>query len=182
MMPTLGCFEDQHCESNMKAQLSLKIREIRPDEFDLIWPIFHAVISTGDTYTYSPSLSIDEARKIWTAPPARAFLAELERAVVGTYTLRPNQSGLGDHVANAGYMVAPAARGQGIARKLCEHSIETARHAGFTAMQFNFVVSSNEGAIRLWQRCGFSIVGRVPGAFRHSKHGPTDVLIMHRFL
>ena len=166
----------------MNAQLPLKIREIRPDEFDLIWPIFHAVISTGDTYAYSPELSIDEARKIWTASPARVFLAELEGAVVGTYALRPNQSGLGDHVANAGYMVAPAARGQGIARKLCEHSMETARDAGFTAMQFNFVVGSNEGAIRLWQRCGFSIVGRVPGAFRHCKFGPTDVLIMHRFL
>ena len=166
----------------MNDRLAVKIREIRPGEFDLVWPIFHTVISTGDTYAYSPSLTVDEARKIWTAPPARAFLAELEGVVVGTYVLRPNQSGLGDHVANAGYMVAPAARGQGIARKLCEHSMAAARKAGFKAMQFNFVVSSNEGAIRLWQRCGFSIVGRVPQAFRHSKHGPTDVLIMHRFL
>lgn len=166
----------------MHTQLSLEIREIRPDEFDLVWPIFHAVISTRDTYAYPPDLTIDEARKSWTAAPARAFVAEIDGAVVGTYTLRPNQPGLGNHVANAGYMVAPAARGQGIARMLCEHSIETARHAGFTAMQFNFVVSSNEGAVRLWQRCGFSIVGRVPSAFRHGEHGPTDVFIMHRSL
>jgi ribosomal protein S18 acetylase RimI-like enzyme len=101
---------------------------------------------------------------------------------VGAYSLRPNQPGLGDHVANAGYMVAAHARGLGIARALCEHSMETARRAGFTAMQFNFVVSSNEGAVRLWQRCGFRIVGQVPGAFRHRERGPTDVFIMHRFL
>ena len=166
----------------MHAQLSLKIREIRPDEFDLVWPIFRTVIATGDTYAYSPDMTIDEARKLWTTPPARAFVGELQGTVVGTYTLRPNQPGLGNHVANAGYMVAPVARGQGIARMLCEHSIEIARHAGFTAMQFNFVVSSNEGAVRLWQRCGFDIVGRVPGAFRHRERGPTEVFIMHRFL
>jgi GNAT superfamily N-acetyltransferase len=161
---------------------SLVVREIRPGEFDLVWPIFHAVISTGDTYAYSPQLTIDEARTTWTAPPARAFLAELGGAVVGTYTLRPNQPGLGNHVANAGYMVAPAARGHGIAGAPCEHSIETARRAGFSALQFNFVVSSNTAAARLWQRCGFSIVGQVPGAVRHSEHGLTDVFIMHRFL
>ena len=166
----------------MHRPLSLEVRELRPDEFDLVWPIFHTVISTGDTYAYPPDLPIEEARKIWAAPPARAFVAELDAAVVGTYMLRPNQPGLGNHVANAGYMVAPEARGQGIARALCEHSIGTARQAGFTAMQFNFVVSSNEGAVRLWQRCGFRNVGQVPGAFRHRERGPTGVFIMHRFL
>lgn len=166
----------------MPAQSALKVREIGSDEFDLVWPIFHAVVAAGDTYVFSPDLQLDEARRIWTTPPARAFVAELEGSVVGTYMVRPNQPGLGDHVANAGYMVAPEARGQGIARRLCEHSIEIARAAGFTAMQFNFVVSSNESAVRLWQRCGFDIVGRVPGAFRHRELGPTDVLIMHRVL
>jgi ribosomal protein S18 acetylase RimI-like enzyme len=102
--------------------------------------------------------------------------------VVGAYCLRPNQTGLGDHVANAGYMVAPEARGRGIASAMCVHSLDAARAAGFEAMQFNFVATSNEGAVRLWQRHGFAIVGRVPGAFRHRRLGPTDVLVMHRFL
>jgi GNAT superfamily N-acetyltransferase len=166
----------------MRTQLALKIREIRPDEFDLVWPLFHSVLAAGDTYAWAPDMSLEEGRRIWTAAPARAFVAELDGAAVATYSVRPNQPGLGDHVANAGYMVEPAARGQGIARALCEHSMETARQAGFTAMQFNFVVSSNEGAVRLWQRCGFRIVGQVPGAFRHRERGATDVFIMHRFL
>ena len=102
--------------------------------------------------------------------------------MVGTYCLRPNQAGLGDHVANAGYMVAPAARGRGIARSLCAHSLEVARAAGFRAMQFNSVVASNEAAIRAWRSQGFAIVGRVPAAFRHRRRGLTDVLVMHRFL
>jgi GNAT superfamily N-acetyltransferase len=168
--------------TEMRTQLALKIREIRPDEFDLVWPLFHSVLAAGDTYAWAPDMSLEEGRRIWTAAPARAFVAELDGAVVATYSVRPNQPGLGDHVANAGYMVEPAARGQGIARALCEHSMETARQAGFTAMQFNFVVSSNEGAVRLWQRCGFRIVGQVPGAFRHRERGAMDVFIMHRFL
>src|SRR5262249_48002131 len=119
---------------------------------------------------------------LWTTPPARCFAATDAGAVVGAYCLRPNQVGLGDHVANAGYMVAPSARGHGVASAMCAHSLEAARAAGFKAMQFNFVAVSNERAVRLWQRHGFQVVGRVPEAFRHRRLGLTDVLIMHRRL
>lgn len=161
---------------------ALAIREIGPDEFERAWPIFRAVIAGGDTYSYPPDLSLAQARALWTTPPSRCFIAERGGEVLGLYLLKPNQPGLGDHVANAGYMVAPAARGQGIASALCGHSMDEARRAGFAAMQFNFVVSTNEGAVRLWQRHGFDIVGRVPGAFRHAVLGPTDVYVMHRML
>jgi ribosomal protein S18 acetylase RimI-like enzyme len=160
----------------------LEIREIAAEEFALVWPIFHAVVGAGDTYAYDPEMTFEDARALWTRPPARCFVARQDGVVVGAYCLRPNQLGLGDHVANAGYMVAPEARGRGIASAMCVHSLELARAAGFQAMQFNFVATSNEGAVRLWQRHGFAIVGRVPGAFRHRRLGPTDVLVMHRFL
>lgn len=160
----------------------LLIRALRPDEFEQVWPIFSSVIAAGDTYSYAPDMSLDTARDLWTTPPARTYMAERGGDVVGCYLLKPNQPGLGDHVANAGYMVAADARGQGIAALLCEHSLDEARQAGFTAMQYNFVVSSNTGAIRLWQRHGFQIVGQVPGAFRHRTLGPTDIYVMHRYL
>ena len=160
----------------------LIIREIGADEFAQVWPLFQAVIAGGDTYSYPPDLSMEQARAMWTTPPCRCFVAERHGETLGCYMLKPNQPGLGDHVANAGYMVAAAARGQGIASALCEHSLEQARHAGFTAMQFNFVVSTNAAAVRLWQRHGFQIVGQIPGAFRHTRHGPTDVYVMHRTL
>jgi len=161
---------------------AIAIREIGPDDFARAWPIFRDVVATGDTYSYPPD--IDEARAcaLWTTPPSRCFVAERDGEVLGVYMLRPNQPGLGDHVANCGYMVSPNARGQGVASMMCEHSLDEARSAGFSAMQYNFVVSSNEGAVRLWQRHGFSIVGRVPGAFRHASLGPTDVLVMHRMV
>jgi len=160
----------------------IHIREIASDEFRLVWPIFQAVVAGGDVFAPAPDTSFEDARRFWSAPPARTFVAERDHAVVGSYMLRPNQPGLGSHVANAGYIVAPSARNRGIARALCGHSLATAAAAGFVAMQFNYVVATNEGAVRLWQRCGFDIVGRVPGAFRHQRLGPVDVLIMHRWL
>ncbi len=161
---------------------TVSIRELHAAEFERIWPIMQAVIASGDTYNYPADLDLETARALWTAPPVRCFVAEQDGRVLGFYKLRSNQPGLGDHVANASYMVAAEARGRGIASRLCEHSLQQARKAGFTAMQFNYVVSTNTVAVRLWQRHGFAIVGRVPGAFRHALLGPTDIYVMHRSL
>jgi ribosomal protein S18 acetylase RimI-like enzyme len=158
------------------------IREIAPEEFDLVWPIFREVVEGGDTYALDGSTTLETARKYWTVAPARAFAAFEDGEVVGTSMVKPFQPGLGSHVANAGYMVSPAHRRKGIARRLCLHSLEVAKAAGFSAMVFGFVVSSNEGAVRLWEECGFRVVGRVPQAFRHARLGLVDTLVMHRFL
>ncbi len=164
------------------GQPALSIRPALAGDFAEIWGIFHAVVAGGDTYAYSPLTTRAEARRIWVEPPAMAYVAERSGRVVGTYALRPNHPGLGDHVANCGYMTHPQARGQGVGSALCAHSLQAARERGYTAMQFNFVVASNQGAVRLWQQHGFAIIGRVPGAFRHKSLGPVDVLIMHRQL
>ncbi len=162
--------------------MALEIREIGAGEFDLVWPIFHAVVAAADTYTYDPGISLEEARALWTTPPARCFVAEEDGAVVGCSCVKPNQPGLGAHVANAGYMVAPEARGRGIAGALCEHSLAVARAAGYLAMQFNAVVATNAAALRVWRKHGFEIIGRVPEGFRHGRLGLTDLLILHRRL
>jgi len=162
--------------------MTLQIREITAGEFGLLWPIFRDVVAAGDTYSYPPDISFEEARRLWTDGDARCFVAELDGACVGGYLLHANQPGLGNHVANAGYMIAPAFRGRGMAGALCEHSLQQARAAGFLAMQFNFVASTNAAAIHLWRKHGFEIVGRVPKAFRHARDGLVDVLVMHRFL
>ncbi len=158
------------------------IREISSGEFGLLWPIFKEVVGNGDTYSYPPEITEEQACALWTTPPTRCFVLEHDGEVVGGYMLRPNQPGLSDHVANAGYMVARQWRGRGFASRMCEHSLTVAREAGFLAMQFNFVVSTNETAVRLWEKHGFAVVGRVPKAFRHAEIGPVDALVMHRSL
>jgi L-amino acid N-acyltransferase YncA len=160
----------------------MKIRLAREADRDAIWEIFHEVVAAGDTYAIDPDMSREEALAYWSGADTQTYVAESTDRVVGTYILRPNQSGAGSHVANAGFMVAPETRGQGIGRTMGEHCLNEARRLGFRAMQFNFVVSTNESAIHLWQELGFKIVGTLPGAFRHPKKGYVDVYVMFRSL
>ena len=160
----------------------LVIRRATAADWDSIWPIFAAVVSVGDTYMYAPETSEPEARHLWMSPDVATYVAELEGIVVGTYILRINHGGPGSHVANAGYMVRPDAFGRGIATAMCEHSLAEARAAGFRAMQFNAVISTNVRAVALWQRLGFAIVGTVPEAFRHPELGYVGVHVMYRRL
>jgi ribosomal protein S18 acetylase RimI-like enzyme len=165
-----------------KSPVVPAIRAANDADFPGIWTIFQHVIAAGDTYAYAADTTRREARRLWTEAPAEAFVAEDDGHILGTYTLRPVQPGLGNHIANCGFMTHPAARGRGIADALCAHALTIARERGYMAMQFNYVVASNETAIRLWQKHGFDILGRVPAAFRHRELGLTDVLIMHRAL
>lgn len=158
------------------------IRPAEPPDTDGIWRVLQPAIAAAETYALPPDMPREEALAYWSAPAHEVFVAEERGVVLGTYFLRANQAGGGAHVANCGYVVAPAATGRGIAQEMCKHSLEHARARGFLAMQFNFVVSSNERAIRLWQHLEFSIVGRLPKAFRHPSLGLVDALVMHRFL
>jgi len=160
----------------------ISVRGAMPADANAIWCILEPVIRAGETYTLPREMTREAALAWWHAPAHEVFVAEENCAVVGTYFLRANQQGGGAHVANCGYITAPAASGRGVARAMCTHSLERARERGFRAMQYNFVVSTNERAVRLWQSFGFEIVGRLPGAFRHPTAGFVDALVMYRGL
>jgi ribosomal protein S18 acetylase RimI-like enzyme len=158
------------------------IRPATKEDAAAIWSIIGPTIRAGETYALRRDMSEAEALSYWMGPDRETFVAEDDGRIVGTYYLRANQAGGGDHVANCGYMTDPAAGGRGIARRMCEHSLAHARARGFRAMQFNFVVSTNERAVRLWTALGFEIVGRLPRAFRHPSLGEVDALVMFRML
>jgi ribosomal protein S18 acetylase RimI-like enzyme len=164
--------------SNTDVSIRAATREDDPQ----IWRVIEPAIRAGETYPLPRNLSETEALAYWRAPQHEVFVAEAGGAIVGTYYLRANNQGGGAHVANCGYIVVPQAMGRGIARGMCAHSVARARARGFSAMQFNFVIATNERAVRLWQSCGFSIVGRLPGAFQHPRLGLVDALVMHRDL
>lgn len=162
--------------------MELSIRAAQDEDAESIWQILSPTLRAAETYALPSDLPRAAALDYWRAPDREVFVAVQRDVVVGTYFLRANQQGGGDHVANCGYMVAPAATGRGIAQAMCEHSLALAKERGFLAMQFNFVVSTNERAVRLWQTFGFQIVGRLPKAFRHPTSGLVDALVMHRQL
>lgn len=160
----------------------MRIREATPADFDAIWPIFRAIVAAGETYGYARDTSREDAERLWMDQPRRTFVCEADGRIVGTYFLKSNQGGPGSHVCNCGYMVDATARGQGIATAMCEHSQRIARDLGYKAMQFNFVASTNEAAVTLWQRLGFAIAGRLPGAFAHPARGYVDAYVMYKWL
>ena len=156
----------------------LRIRTTTDADRDAIWKIFREVIAAGETYPLDPEISREDALAYWFQRGARVYVAEEDRHLLGSYTLHPNQSGAGAHVANAAFIVSKAARGKGIGRAMGEHCLKEARRLGFRAMQFNFVVSTNESAVKLWQKLGMKIVGTLPGAFCHPEKGYVDVYVM----
>jgi RimJ/RimL family protein N-acetyltransferase len=160
----------------------LTIRAARTGDRDAVWAILEPMIRAGETYTLPPDMRRDAALGFWFSPGHEVFVAEDEGCVKGTYFLRANYAGGASHVANCGYVTAVEATGQGVARTMCAHSLEHAKVRGFRAMQFNFVVSTNERAVRLWESLGFEIVGRLPEAFHHPVNGYTDAYVMYRRL
>jgi len=161
---------------------TLSIRPAIAADDDAIWRILEPTFRAGETYPIPRDVSRADALAYWRAPGNAVFVAEQGGGIAGTYYLRANNKGGGAHVANCGYMVAPQAQGRGVARAMCAYSLEEARRRGFAAMQFNFVIASNERAVHLWQSCGFTIVGRLPGAFRHPRLGTVDAYVMYRAL
>jgi len=131
---------------------------------------------------FEPFTPSEHAQHLWfPEPPAETWVAiEDDGSIVGTYLLTPNAKGPGAHIANAGFMVAPAARGKGVGRRLAEHCLKRAAELKYVAMQFNAVVATNTGAVALWRSLGFSIVGTVPQAFHHRTNGLVDIHIMYR--
>jgi L-amino acid N-acyltransferase YncA len=158
------------------------IRPAQENDRAAIWAIIAPIIRAGETYTLDRDMSEDAAIAYWMAPEKETFVADDDGVIVGTYYMRPNQGGGGKHVCNCGYMTSAATRGRGVARAMCEHSLAHARSRGYRAMQFNFVVATNDAAIHLWTSFGFKVVGRLPLAFAHPTEGCVDALVMFRSL
>jgi len=160
----------------------MNIRRATRQDFEQIWPFFHAIAAAGETYAYPRDISREQAAALWMDVPRQTWVVEERGEILGSYYIVTNHPGPGEHVCNCGYMVAPAARGRGLAAAMCEHSQQLALGLGYEAMQFNFVASSNDVAVRLWSRLGFATVGRLPRAFRHPTQGYVDALVMYKWL
>jgi len=160
----------------------IKITPATSADEERIWALLQPVFSAGDTYAVDPLIDREAAIAYWMEADKTAFILRIEGQAVGTYYIRPNQPGGGAHICNCGFITAPSARGKGVARRMLDHALIEAKQQGYRAMQFNFVLASNQRALALWQRNGFATIGRIPQAFLHPKQGYVDALILHRSL
>lgn len=163
--------------------MRISIRPFEGADWLTLWPILHATFLKGDTYTFPTDAGEAEILEAWTRTPKATFVAcDAAGQILGSYYIKPNHPGNAAHVCNCGYVVSEAARGKGVASRMCEHSQSLALALGFLAMQFNFVVSTNSGAARLWRKLGYEIVGTLPRAFRHPQAGLVDAYVMYKWL
>lgn len=161
----------------------ITIRYFNESDWPAVWCILEPVFRAGDTYAFPRDISEEEAHKAWILIPKATYVAvDVDNHILGTYYIKPNQPGQGDHICNCGYIVSQNARGQGIASQMCEHSQREAIAQGFRAMQYNLVVSTNLDAVHLWKKQGFDVIGTVPQAFRHPLHGYVDAFVMYKQL
>ena len=158
------------------------IRPFQSSDWPAVWAVLEPIFRAGETYAYPTDIPEAEARAVWIDKPLATFVAEAGGELLGTYYMIANQPGRGSHVCNCGYVVAEAARGRGIATAMCEHSQAEATHRGFRAIQYNLVASTNQGAVELWRKLGFEIVGILPGAFHHPTAGFVDAYVMFKAL
>lgn len=167
---------------NNSPTMNIRKANIQKD-YDQVWDIFASVVSTGDTYVFDPNTPRDMLHKYWLTDGMDTFVAvDGNDQIVGTYFIKPNQVGLGDHIANCGYMVHPKHHGKGTGKLLCEHSLQFAKNKGYVGIQFNIVVSTNTIAVALWKKYGFKIIGTTPKGFRHKTLGLVDTYIMFKDL
>ena len=164
------------------ARMTTSLREATPADGPALWSVLAPAFRAGDTYTLAPDISQIDALAYWMAPGNAVFVAEDGQTILGTFYLRPNAEGGGCHVANAGFVTAPRARGRGLARFMLNRAEIEARARGFLAMQFNFVVATNAAALHIWRTEGYAEVGRLPRAFRHPTEGFVDALVLYKFL
>ena len=160
----------------------MNIRKATEIDIDQVWKIFSKVIETGDTYVFSPNTPKTDLKKHWFSDYMETYVIEDNGQILGAYIIKPNQIDLGNHIANCSYMVSPNAQGKGIGKKLCEHSLKIAKENNFEGIQFNIVVSTNKGAVELWKKYGFEIIGTTSKGFRHPELGFVDTYIMYKDL
>jgi len=160
----------------------VQIIEITKNDFELFWPAFKEVVYAQETYAFDPNIDFESAYNLWCSSPQKTYVIKDDGAILGSYYIKANAAGPSSHISNCGYMVNPKSRGRGIARKLCVHSQQVAAELGYSAMQFNSVVSTNEIAINLWKKLGYKIIGTIPKAYNHKKLGYVDSFIMYKQL
>lgn len=157
----------------------MHIRDYEDTDWPQIWPFFREIVAAGETYTYDPAWTPEQACDVWTSPD-HIVVAEDDGVILGSAGMGTNRPGPGSHVSTASFMVSSAAQGRGVGRTLGEYAVAWGRERGFAGMQFNAVVETNTVAVRLWQALGFEIVGTVPGAFEHPTHGRVGLHVMYQ--
>lgn len=155
----------------------LEIREFCEADLPAMLPVWNRIVEEGIAFPQLEPLDLKSGRDFFASQSftgvavqgcsgqgAAAALPGLPE-LLGLYILHPNNLGRCGHLCNASYAVHEKARGRGIGRQLVCHCMGQAARLGFRILQFNAVVATNSAALALYQKLGFTRLGRIPGGF-----------------
>lgn len=166
--------------TTLKNATSVKLDVMHPQEEPLVMDLLNTIILEGQSYPQEVPLTEAVFAQYWLVN--RSFVVRTEQEVLGAFYLKPNFPGRCSHTGNAGFVVQPHMRRQGIGRFMGESMLRLACQEGFDAIMFNLVFETNVASLKLWQSLGFAVIGKIPQAVKLANGSTIDALIMHRML
>lgn len=158
--------------------MELTVRQFKKEDVKEMTGIWNQVVDEANAFPQEKQFSFEEAEAFFRGQSHTA-VAEADGKIVGFYILHPNNVGRCGHLSNASYAVSRCARGQHIGEQLVRNCMEKAKELGFKVLQFNAVVATNKGAIRLYDRLGFQRLGTVPGGYRLADGSYEDIILFY---
>ncbi|MGK7908198.1 MAG: N-acetyltransferase family protein [Synechococcus sp.] len=167
-------------QTKLKSQLTVELNEMREQEIPSVYSLFNLVVMEGDSYPQQSPLSESEFAAYWLA--GRAYVVRGDDSILGAFYIKPNFIGRGSHICNAGFIVQPAYRGQGIGRFMGTSALPLAKQLGYRGIMFNLVFATNRASIAIWKSLGFTKLGCIPNAVQLDNGCFIDALIFYRDL
>ena len=155
----------------------MRIRQFKTEDAKSAAEIWNSVVEDGIAFPQMETLSTEEARNFFESQ-SYTGIAEDNGDIIGLYILHPNNVGRCGHICNTSYAVKKGIRGKHIGEQLVKDSMAVGKRLGFRILQFNAVVATNEIALHLYKKLGFTQLGRIPGGFL-MKDGHYEDIIPH---
>ena len=157
----------------------MTIRPFRIEDAKSAAEIWNSVVEDGIAFPQMETLSTEEARDFFQGQSYTGIADDEESGeIVGLYILHPNNIGRCEHICNTSYAVKKGIRGRHVGEQLVKDSMAVGKRLGFRILQFNAVVATNEIALHLYKKLGFTQLGRIPGGFL-MKDGHYEDIILH---
>ena len=143
----------------------MTIRPYEDKDIEQITEIWNEIVESAMAFPEEEPLKLEDARKFF-AKELAVIVACEEDKILGFYVLHPNGYGRRSHICNTSYGVRADARGKGVGKKLVLDSFKRCKEHGFKILQYNGVVSINEGALKLYRSLNMTEVGKIENGYR----------------
>jgi RimJ/RimL family protein N-acetyltransferase len=172
-------------EARLKDGSPIELVLADQNDVDPLHQLYRQIVREGTSYPHERMPEGEEFYEYWfrsktTVGAYRRGQGQAE--MLGAFYLKPNWPGRARHVANAGFIVAPAWRNRGLGWLLGATMLDYARTLGYRSVIFNLVFARNQPALHLWEKLGFRQLAHIPDAVRNDDGTYQDAVIMFRSL